>query len=778
MNRRILWCLLGVWAACASNVLAQSGTVRGDRFTLNSGCTMRSGSGSPEGVVTATRCDTWLQTDTGQVFEKITSSGNTGWRPLLGATAATCASYPGCAAADLSMDMATFTQRLRTDPAWSFQQFVSNGTSSQAGAHLNSFNGSGWAPMALSGAPVQVMGGGFYVGTGTISDPGAGNAGIGGYIGLPGWVSQTTGWRIDNLGAGDFQYISTNELVAKKFIADLEQALAGGQIISKSVAQVGAVFTVPAAGSISTLIVKDLPSAPDMAVFEAGDYIRVRTFSRAGGGLSITDAWGTVTGWTDLADGLQSWTFTRLFNNAGAMTGGTSIPIDSIVLDYGTSGNGFYEVNAIDGTRAVNSPYAQIVTWAGDSPIGSNQTLRVRMGNLRGVTGLTEYGIIAGTYAAQDGQYFRASNQAFELHGIDMSLWNNGTRTLWMEHTAPIFSMGNPAPTTFSAGVGCWQGMDGGVFKWRCGDPSGMTQYIGWNGTQLTVAGNIVVTGTSIDASSVGGVSAARINSGVDTALKGLDLNGNPLLPSLATPSGSGFFLGSNHLGYYTGGAWTTFMCGVGAADCTAGDFFLGGVAGALVWHNGTLTIAGTLSGNGSGITSISGGNIQTGTISATAIATHSLTATQIAAGAITATEIQARSLTADRIVSGAITANEIAGTTITADKLAAHTITGNEIAANSITAYNIAAGTITADQLSANAIDGKTITGVLINAAAGFNGYGVGAQWADFLHLTVTAEVHFYSASLYVEGFAGGGNRTVCVNNAGQLYPNTGACP
>lgn len=214
------------------------------------------------------------------------------------------------------------------------------------------------------------------------------------------YASQLTGWRATYAGEGDFRYLFVDEMHAKSFIADLEQALAGGQIISKSVAMVAEAFTVPAAGASATLRVRDLPSAANMAAFQSGDIVRLRTFSRAGGSLTIADAWGVVTSYADgtgANEGTQTWTFTRSSApNAGAMSAGTVIQPDSIVLDYGTSGNGFYEVNAIDGAYGLNSPYARIVSWTTHPATG--QALRVQMGNLRGVYGYasTVYGIAMG----------------------------------------------------------------------------------------------------------------------------------------------------------------------------------------------------------------------------------------------------------------------------------------------------------------------------------------------------------------------------------------------
>ena len=214
------------------------------------------------------------------------------------------------------------------------------------------------------------------------------------------YASQLTGWRATYAGEGDFRYLFVDEMHAKSFIADLEQALAGGQIISKSVAMVAEAFTVPAAGAAATLRVRDLPSAANMAAFQSGDIVRLRTFSRSGGSLTIADAWGVVTSYADgtgANEGTQTWTFTRSSApNAGAMTAGTVIQPDSIVLDYGTTGNGYYEVNAIDGAYGLNSPYARIVSWTTHPATG--QALRVQMGNLRGVYGYASsiYGIAMG----------------------------------------------------------------------------------------------------------------------------------------------------------------------------------------------------------------------------------------------------------------------------------------------------------------------------------------------------------------------------------------------
>ena len=130
------------------------------------------------------------------------------------------------------------------------------------------------------------------------------------------YVSQLAGLHLGYDGSIDCRYLYTEQLHAKAFIADLEQALAGAQIITKSVTLLDQTFTAPYPGIGLPLTVKDLPSAHGMQVFQAGDYVRVRQFSRAGGGLSITDCWGQVYSPVDNGNGTQTWNFIR----GGAVT--------------------------------------------------------------------------------------------------------------------------------------------------------------------------------------------------------------------------------------------------------------------------------------------------------------------------------------------------------------------------------------------------------------------------------------------------------------------------
>lgn len=433
------------------------------------------------------------------------------------------------------------------------------------------------------------------------------------------YVSQLTGWGITGGGSADFRYVYADEIYTKAFIADLEQALAGGQIICKSVAEIYSDFTLPTAGNSGTLVVKDLPSATGMAVFVAGDIVRLRQFSRAGGSLTIADAWGVVTGYVDNGDGTQNWTFTR---SAGGLAGTAAGTISSktLALDYGTTGNGFYEVNAIDGAYGVNSPYAQVATWT-THPV-SGTVLRTRMGNLYGVTGVNEYGLYAGDGGiAAANQYIRISNSNIDIHNIDFELYSGATRVFKIDHAIPSLAMGASVPTGYLVDDGIWMGKDGAAYKFRAGTVAGgvLTKGIAWDGTNLSVIGSINITGGDgiANLGDAGNLatkdSVSLVTEVTDKSLGNLDATANTKLSGIAagatvgatwgvnlgsipatlgTPAGSGLFLASTHMGYYTGGAWKTYID-------NSGNFKFGDPATGpgLSWSQGagTMTVRGTV---------------------------------------------------------------------------------------------------------------------------------------------------------------------------------------
>jgi hypothetical protein len=286
------------------------------------------------------------------------------------------------------------------------------------------------------------------------------------------WVSQTTGWGIypesthGRDGYADFRYIYSDELHVKAFITDLEQALAGGQIISKSVAILAADFTIPAKGASATLVVEDLPGTTAY-VFANNDWIRIRNISRSGGGLVVADAYGTVTQVSQNGDGTQTYTFTRAAADTGSAVAGTVVQKGGLALDYGVSGNGYWEVTTLD---PAGSPYAQVATWAGHP---QNLTVHARLGNLDGIAGIgAEWGLWAGK---DSNHWIKVSDAGAEIKGLKQTWIDAGGNT-----------RGQVDPTATGSNYLFWLGPSSG--DKRFGVTADGTVYIG-NVPSQNVAG-------------------------------------------------------------------------------------------------------------------------------------------------------------------------------------------------------------------------------------------------------------------------------------------------
>ncbi len=596
-----------------------------------------------------------------------------------------------------------------------------------------------------------------------------GNTTLTGYVGDPSYVSQLIGWRIDQLGAADFRYVTTDQLHAKSFTVDLEQALAGGQIITKSVAEVANNFTAPAPGAAATLVVKDLPSAENMAVFETGDTIRLRTFSRTSGSLNITDAFGTVSGYADQVGGTQAWTFTRnTAANAGLMAAGTVVQARSLALDYGVSGNGFIEQNAIDGIYGINSPYIQTATWS-VSPVAANLTLRSRMGNLRGITGVTgEYGAILGTYAATGGQYVRVSNQAVELHGVNLTLWDGATPTLKLDRTLPSFALGSPIPSAYATGTGCWMGKDAGVYKSRCGVPGGAGFF--WDGSTFAINGVVTANSGTIGGFTIGATTLSATNIQMYSGA------GAHFLVSDGATNWAALFAGSS-------GSDVAIMAGgivPGAAP------FRVTMAGALTATNATITGAitatsGSFTGNGSGITSINGGNITASTVTATQLNVSTLSAISANLGTVTAGSITGVTAT----FASTVTLNS-SGITIDAGTGSVNKVKwtdGSQIWSQSDDLWLESDSDILlhngTTEVGLNA--GSFRPNTSFSADLGTSGTRWDGLWIQTIDATgnieTDSDILVNSGNIYISNLGGSGRRYLCIENNGAISADGTAC-
>ena len=312
------------------------------------------------------------------------------------------------------------------------------------------------------------------------------------------YVSQTTGWGISYAGGGDFRYLYTDELHARAFIVDLEAVRAGIHGVFPSASVLATDFMVPAAGASSTLVVETFKGFDSYRVFLDDDIVNIRNFSRSGCSLTIADCYGAVT-WvsTDLTNKTQTYTFVRSASpNSGMATSGSTILAGATVPDYGISGNGYLESNAIDGYRGENSPYNQTVTWVNHPATG--KTVNTRLGNLYGIFASSgEYGLYAGSGVTDASSYLRISNQFIEGHNLPIRLYSSASRVIAIEPNSsnPYIAIGYPIPTDFANQNGVWAGRSSGVYKMHVGSVSAGSLVKGWawDGDNLVINGNLTV---------------------------------------------------------------------------------------------------------------------------------------------------------------------------------------------------------------------------------------------------------------------------------------------
>lgn len=278
--------------------------------TASGNLTLTSTGGTVSVIGALTASSTAIVTTSLSVPTVTTASGNLSLTPNSGTVAVT-----GAITATSTVTAANDTDAVNTLGRVKLGYAVATDTASFSHFDQNSSTGYALAQTAAGATSVNALTGQTL----SLSNGGNAIATVGAlginmqssmYVGSYDYASQATGWRVDALGGGDFRYLYADQMHVKSFIADLEQALAGGQIVSKSVAVIAEDFVVPFAGAAQILYVEDLPSAPNMAVFEANDIVWLRSFSRASGTLTVGNVYGAVSAYTNYAD-IQHWTFTR-----------------------------------------------------------------------------------------------------------------------------------------------------------------------------------------------------------------------------------------------------------------------------------------------------------------------------------------------------------------------------------------------------------------------------------------------------------------------------------
>lgn len=233
------------------------------------------------------------------------------------------------------------------------------------------------------------------------------------------WASgfMGTGWGVTYDGALDARSIYADELHVAAFIADTTRVKAGADMITPSRSTLSRNFTIPALNATGSMFVEDMPGLEDMPVFADDDWVLLHVIHRPTGGLLVFNVWGQVSGYVDKSDGEQQWTFkTKYYTSATAV--GKVAGAGMQVLDFGKSGDGWITLTSID---PAGSPYIDVATWQGGDPYTPGNIQHwYRDGQLRGITGIHEWGMRAG---GGPSSHVKFSNLFNEIHGPRLSLY-------------------------------------------------------------------------------------------------------------------------------------------------------------------------------------------------------------------------------------------------------------------------------------------------------------------------------------------------------------------
>lgn len=315
----------------------------------------------------------------------------------------------------------------------------------------------------------------------------------------------------------------------------------------------------------------------------------------------------------------------------------------------------------------------------------------------------------------------------------------------------------------YDSGTGFFLGNDSGTPKFSVGNSAG--NKLTWDGSALSVTGNISATTGTIGGWTVG---ATSLTSGSGANTVGLDSGGtNPAIyAGSATPASAPFRV--TQAGDITATSATiTGSLTTGTGSDIDGQYLsalsvtAGSIANATITTTqiASATIAGsniasaTIEGSNIASATIEGGNIASATITGGNIDASTITGGNIASGTITGGNIDSLTITAGKIANLTITSAQIANSTITGSKVDQNTITGGttgNLALTTITADNISASTITAAEIAANTITANEIAANTITASE-MNVSQLSAVAADLG--TITAGNITIDSSGYVKG-------------------------
>ena len=347
-----------------------------------------------------------------------------------------------------------------------------------------------------------------------------------------------TGFCIGQLGS-TFGKLSANEMHVKTFVADQEQALLGSQIICKSVAKLAANCT-PTYDQQPDIAVEMIDGYSGH-VFADGDIVRFRSFTRGNNSLDVVDSWALVfydSTSTVIPLNVQYYNL----GQPGVLHGSTTTTYakGSLVLDYGTTGNGILERVAISAVG--NKPYDRIATWT-TAPYTDLITLN-QIGDLSGLTTtIPGYSTLAaGTF----GMYTRSLFAELNVN-IAGNLWALTGGIGGTSAASPVITLANYGMKINNAGTA----HSLGASEIAIGNITGVAN----SAIKLTNTGTNATTGLFGYDASAGELFALRLDG--TASVGGLQIFPN-YIQSSNFVSGSGAIITGNNSTFYNSlGDWT-----------------------------------------------------------------------------------------------------------------------------------------------------------------------------------------------------------------------------
>lgn len=455
--------------------------------------------------------------------------------------------------------------------------------------------------------------------------------------GNPGFVSGLTGWQITPIGNAEFNNgVFRGELHASIFVVD-EFHASGGTLVVAPGGKLENDFTVnyttgstavidlrttsgsgsgsqldirsTGSGSGTQLTVRTIANYLDISdpesghaqLFGMGDTLRIKAIGSMSPGLDIWDVWMKVSRVEDLTD---YWRYHVEIVSGGAH--GLIIPAGTAVISYGVEGDGRILLTA-DQSYA---PYQDIFT-IGERPWLGEITPHIRLGRLDGVglpgvSGIEQYGLVAGEDLSNaDSAYLILSNLQQAMYRI-ASTWHDAANpTVSISPDGRVLigkDIGNTATTAFD-----FNPANGGTLTiGNASYPAAVTLY-----GAMTITGGSGYANLSDKPTTLAGVNAGEgakltgIEAGATLgAAWGTNLTGRPteltdgrvslglnssgflvtkVIPgaTIGTPAGSGLYLGSDKMGYYSGSRWLTYID-------SSGNFTFSSATSAKIAWDGT----------------------------------------------------------------------------------------------------------------------------------------------------------------------------------------------